>query len=64
MTRSMRAMRSSPSRIHLQMATRFGFRPCFGVAPPCGIERLAGALGNRFHINSGVLLEDWEQISK
>jgi hypothetical protein len=35
-----------------------------GVAAPCGIKRLAGALGNHFHINSGLLLEDWEQISK
>ena len=35
-----------------------------GVPTPSRIERLAGALGDDFHVDTGLLLEDREQISE
>jgi hypothetical protein len=35
-----------------------------GVAAARGVERLAGALGDDFHVDPGLLLEDRQQIAE
>ena len=35
-----------------------------GVAAPCGVERLTGALGQHFHLDAGLLLHDRQQVAE